>query len=153
MTDCGGKARLVKVKVQILITEQKGLGVVSIQNTLHQITESSNIMFLIINATIMCTNISMSCEIFLQKKTIPRTKPCCPKLLIFQSVIRGKARLGRLWSSYKYPDNFWLLDTYRKKNVRVRNHPHPSFLEREVSPESVSPSKIVNWEGYIPSME
>ena len=71
MADCGGKARLVKVKVQILITEQKGLGVVSIQNTLHQITESSNIMFLIINATIMCTNISMSCEIFLQKKTIP----------------------------------------------------------------------------------
>ena len=71
MADCGGKPRLVKVKVQILITEQKGLGVVSIHNTLHQITESSNIMFLIINATIMCTNISMSCEIFLQKKTIP----------------------------------------------------------------------------------
>ena len=71
MADCGGKARLVKVKVQTLITEQKGLGVVSIQNTLHQVTESSNIMFLIINATIMCTNISMSCEIFLQKKTIP----------------------------------------------------------------------------------
>ena len=71
MADCGGKARLVKVKVQIEINEQKGLGVVSIQNTLHQITESSNIMFLIINATIMCTNISMPCEIFLQKKTIP----------------------------------------------------------------------------------
>ena len=37
----------------------------------------------------------------------------------------------------------------QEKNVRVRNHPHPSFLEREVSPESVSPSKIVNWDGNI----
>ena len=39
MADCGRKARLVKVKVQILITEQKGLFVVDIQNTLHQFTK------------------------------------------------------------------------------------------------------------------
>ena len=55
--------------------------------------KSSNIMFLIINATMMCTNIFMSCEFFLQKK-IPWTQPCCPKLLILQSFAVSREKQG-----------------------------------------------------------
>ena len=66
---------------------------------------------------------------------------------------QGKSKVRKALIQLQISCQLLAFGYLQEKNVRVRNHPHPSFLEREVSPESVSPGKIVNWEGYIPSME
>ena len=68
--------------------------------------------------------------------------------ICYQGKRKGRNALIQLQESWQLLAFGWS----QKKYVRVRHHPPlpPSFLEREVSPESVSPSKILNVEGYIP---
>ena len=149
MADCGGNAQLVKVKAQILIT----VWLWSVFKTLC--INSRKFKHNVLNH--QCNNdvhkyLYVMWNLFTKKdNTLNQALLSkAPHISIFY---QGKSKVRNALIQLQIS---WQLLAFRwsqKKYVRVRHHPPPSFLEREVSPESVSPRKIVNGEGYIPSME
>ena len=83
-------------------------------------------MFLIINATMMCTNIFMSCEIFFTKKDNTLNQALLSKASHISICYQGESKVRNALIQLQLS---WLLDTHKKNLSELGTTPSPHSLK------------------------